>query len=130
MRMTDTHILYNGCCPICHAEISQYARAAQATGAPLVFEDLHDTALEVWDLSPDQAMRRLHARVPSGEIISGIEAFALIWDHMPRLRWLASVVRAPLIGSLAALAYNHIAAPVLYHLHLRRERLGKITPAP
>ena len=128
--MIDTQILYNGRCPICRAEIVHYQRVAEVSGAPLTFEDLHDADLGEWELTPEQAMRRLHARPTGEEIVSGITAFALIWDHMPKLRWLARVVRAPIIGTLAALAYNHIAAPALYQLHLRRERLGNAAPRP
>jgi predicted DCC family thiol-disulfide oxidoreductase YuxK len=128
--MKDTYILYNGRCPICRAEITQYAHTANALDAPLVFEDLHAANLSQWHLTPEQAMRRLHARAPDGSVTSGIEAFALIWDHLPKLRWLARGVRAPILGPVAALIYDRIAAPLLYYLHQRRERLGKVPPAP
>lgn len=123
--MEHTRILYNGRCPICRAEISHYAQRAHALGAPLVFEDLHHAPLESWNLTPDAATRRLHARLPNGALVSGIGAFAAIWDHLPRLRWLARLVRLPVIGGLMRWIYDRLAAPALYHLHLRRERLGK-----
>ena len=116
----------NGRCPICRAEILHYERRANDHGAPLVFEDLHNADLGAWQLSADQATRRLHAVRPDGTRVSGIAAFAAIWDHLPRMRWLARAVRLPGLGAVARLAYDHIAAPVLYHLHLRRERLGKV----
>jgi len=128
--MENTRVLYNGRCPICRAEIAQYARQAVALDAPLVFEDLHDTDLAGWQLDADQAKRRLHARLPDGRQIDGIAAFAAIWDHLPRMRWLARAVRLPGLGALARLAYDHIAAPALYHLHRRRERLGKVPKQP
>lgn len=128
--MDMTRVLYNGRCPICRAEISQYARRAETIGAPLVFEDLHDADLTGWHLTPDQAKRRLHARLPGGTQVSGIAAFAAIWDHLPRLRWMARAVRLPVVGPFARLAYDHIAAPALYHLHRRRERLGNASPHP
>ncbi|GAB5449279.1 thiol-disulfide oxidoreductase DCC family protein [Gymnodinialimonas sp.] len=128
--MKPTRVLYNGRCPICRAEISQYARRAAALGAPLVFEDLHEAPLDAWNLTPDAAKRRLHARLPDGAQVSGIAAFAAIWDHLPNLRWLARAVRLPGLCVLTRLAYDHIAAPVLYHLHRRRERLGNRPPRP
>lgn len=128
--MEKIYILYNGRCPICRAEIEQYARRAAACGAPLVFEDLHAVALDGWHLTPDQAMRRLHARLPDGSHISGIAAFATIWDHLPRMRWMARAVRLPVIGPVVRRAYDHLAAPALYRLHLRRERLGNAAPRP
>lgn len=130
MRMKHTRVLYNGRCPICRAEISQYARRAETLGAPLLFEDLHEAPLAEWGLSADAAKRRLHAHLPDGRRVSGIEAFAAIWDHLPKMRWMARAVRLPVIGPLTRLAYDHAAAPALYRLHQRRERLGNITPRP
>lgn len=128
--MKQTRVLYNGRCPICRAEISQYARRAKELGAPLLFEDLHETPLEEWHLSPDEAKRRIHAHLPDGRRVSGIAAFAAIWDHLPKMRWMARAVRLPVLGPLARLAYDYIAAPTLYHLHQRRERLGNAPPRP
>lgn len=128
--MEVTHVLYNGRCPICRAEMVQYAHRAKALGAPLVFEDLHDATLPDWQMTADQAMRRLHARLPDGTHISGIAAFAAIWDHLPKMRWMARAVRLPVLGTLVRLAYNHAAAPILYRMHLRRERLGKPASPP
>jgi predicted DCC family thiol-disulfide oxidoreductase YuxK len=126
--MKQTHVLFNGRCPICAAEIAQYRRVADQIDAPLHFEDLHDADLAGWSLSAEDAKRRLHARLPDGTRLSGIAAFAAIWDHLPRLRWLARAVRQPGLRGVAALAYDHIAAPALYRLHKRRERLGKAVP--
>lgn len=128
--MKQTRVLYNGRCPICRAEISQYARRAKALGAPLVFEDLNEAPLEEWDLSADAAKRRLHARLPDGHRVSGITAFAAIWDHLPKMQWMARMVRLPVLGPLTRVAYDNVAAPALYHLHRRRERLGNAPPRP
>ncbi len=126
--MKPTVILFNGRCPICAAEIGHYRAKADALGAPLRFEDLHKTNLILWHLTADQAKRRLHARLPDGTQISGIAAFAAIWEHLPRMRWLSRAVRRPILRPLATFAYDWIAAPALYHLHRRRERLGKAPP--
>ena len=128
--MEPTHVLFNGRCPICAAEIAQYRRRAEVIGALLRIEDLHEADLAGWNLNEEDAKRRLHARLPGGAQTSGIAAFAVIWDHLPRLRWLARTVRLPGLRCLAALAYDHIAAPALYRLHKRRERLGKVVPRP
>jgi predicted DCC family thiol-disulfide oxidoreductase YuxK len=121
--MTDIEILYNGRCPICSAEIAQYDRAAQKAGAPLRFTDLHSAELASWGLSADQATRRLHARA-GGQIISGFPAFLILWENLPRLKWLARLLSLPGLRQLAELGYNRIAAPLLYSLHLRRIAKG------
>ncbi len=118
--MSETEILYNGRCPICTAEIAQYQKAAQKAGAPLRFSDLNDAPLENWGLTTDQATRRLHAR-RDGQIISGFPAFLIVWQHLPRLRWLARLMSLPGMHQIARISYDFVAAPLLYRLHKRRE---------
>jgi predicted DCC family thiol-disulfide oxidoreductase YuxK len=121
--MTDTRILYNARCPVCRAEIAHYRARAEAAEAPLVFDDLNAVDLSGWAMTPDQAKRRMHARLPDGRIISGVPAFAEIWARLPGMEWMARAVRWPVIQPLATLAYDRIAAPWLYRRHLRREAL-------
>jgi predicted DCC family thiol-disulfide oxidoreductase YuxK len=66
--MDDVHILYNGSCPICRAEIHHYRDKAIANGAPLRFDDLNAVDLGTWTMTDDQAARRLHAKRPDGRI--------------------------------------------------------------
>ncbi len=122
--MDEIRILYNERCPVCRAEIGHYRARAETARAPLRFEDLHSADLDGWRMTPDQAMRRMHAKLPDGRVVSGVEAFALIWERLPGYRWLARVVRLPFIRGLAGFAYNRIAAPWLYRRHLRRMALA------
>ncbi len=115
-----TEILYNGRCPICAAEIAHYRARAEATGAPLVFTDLHEADLSAWGIGPDQALRRMHAR-HDGRLLSGFAAFLLIWQALPRWRWLARLASLPGLRQAGRVLYDRVAAPIIYHLHLRRE---------
>ncbi|MEX3016458.1 thiol-disulfide oxidoreductase DCC family protein [Gymnodinialimonas hymeniacidonis] len=126
--MRSTLILFNGRCPICAAEIAHYRARASRTDAPLTFVDLHEAELGQWSLTKDQAKRRLHARLPNGDMVSGLAAFEAIWRNLPGFRWVARLVSLPLLRPIAAVAYDRIAAPLLYRLHQRRERLGKAVP--
>ncbi|MDG4648257.1 DUF393 domain-containing protein [Roseibacterium sp. SDUM158017] len=127
--MNEIRILYNEACPVCRAEISHYRRRAAEAGAPLRFDDLNAADLDAWALSEDQAMRRMHAMLPDGRIVSGVEAFALIWERLPRYGWLARIIRFPGLRALADFAYNRAAAPWLYRRHKRRMALaGEGTP--
>lgn len=122
--MEPTRILYNHACPICRAEIAHYRAKAEAHGAPLAFEDLNNADLGRWDLTPDQAKRRLHVALPDGRIISGVSAFATIWRVLPRMGWLARLVELPGVNRIADIAYNRIAAPLLYQRQMKREARG------
>jgi predicted DCC family thiol-disulfide oxidoreductase YuxK len=128
--MSELRVLYNDACPICRAEIRHYRARAEAISAPVRFDDLNATDLDGWDMTPDQAKRRLHAMLPDGRIVSGVAAFALIWERLPGYRWLARVVRVPGLHGLAAFGYNRIAAPWLYARQKRREALegGRARP--
>jgi predicted DCC family thiol-disulfide oxidoreductase YuxK len=128
--MSEVHILYNGACPVCRAEIHHYRKASDKAGAAMRFEDFNTVDLETWRMTEDQAARRLHARLPDGRIVSGVAAFALIWERLPRSHWLARLVRLPLINPVAELAYNRIAAPILYRRHKRRMALEALEPRP
>lgn len=117
----STEILYNGQCPVCSAEIAQYRRAADAAGADLCFVDLNSTPLSEWGLDADQAARRLHARA-DGTIVSGLPAFMVVWQALPRWRWLARLVKLPGLRHVAGWLYDRIAAPLLYKRHLARQK--------
>ena len=112
-------VIYNGACPICAREIAHYRARAERTGAALDFVDLCTTDLTRYRLSADAAARRLH--VASGDrLVSGIDAFALIWARLPGFAWLARIARFPVIRPLLDVAYNRVAAPWLYRKHLKR----------
>lgn len=99
-----------------------YARKAADESAPLVFCDLRDSDLSGWGITEDQATRRIHARLPDGQIVSGQPAFVALWSGLRGWRWLAWGVNLPGLRAASALAYDKVAAPLLYRMHLRRQR--------
>ncbi|MCG7573901.1 DUF393 domain-containing protein [Phaeobacter sp. CNT1-3] len=120
--MTDTpqtRTLYNADCPVCNAEICHYAAYSDARALPLAFEDLNAVDLADWGVTPDQAMRRLHV-LHQGQLYVGYDAFLILWDQMPRYRFLARIGRLPIVRPLARWTYESIAAPLLYGAHKRR----------
>ena len=120
--MTDkTSVLYNAQCPVCNFEISHYATYAAQNALPIRFDDLNSDALAKWDLTADAAARRLYV-AHDGELTSGIPAFIILWNQMPRYRWLARVVNLPGIHWIASVAYERVLAPLIYRWHLRRQR--------
>jgi predicted DCC family thiol-disulfide oxidoreductase YuxK len=116
---SQTRTLYNADCPVCNAEICHYAAYAKARALPLGFEDLNTGELADWGVTADAAMRRLHV-LHQGQLYVGFDAFLILWDQMPRYRFLARLGRLPLIRPLARWGYERIAAPLLYGAHKRR----------
>ncbi len=115
---------YNGSCPICSAEIEHYKRIALPEHG-LAWCDLaaHPDALRDRSIDPVAAKKRLHAIGPDGALHSGIDAFALIWQRLPRYRWLYRLMRTPVLKPMGEALYDHLLAPALFHWNRRRGRI-------
>lgn len=120
--MNRKTVLYNDSCPICSREIAAYRKMSDPDTGP-AYAGLTTCDLAQFGLTEDEAARRLHV-VQDGQVISGIPAFAALWEDVPRLRWLARLVRLPVVGGLANGVYDHLLAPALFALHKRRQRRG------
>lgn len=116
-------VIYNDTCPICAREVASYKRMT-ASDPAIAYRGLSEGELGRYGITKRAAARRFHV-LKDGALHDGVPAFALVWDRIPRLRWLARLVRTPGIRAVAALLYDRIAAPALFALHRRRERLGK-----
>jgi len=114
-----TSVLYNAQCPVCNFEISHYETYADANGLPIRFDDLNSEALAQWDLTADQAARRLYV-AHDGKLTSGIPAFLILWRQMPKYHWLAKLIALPGIRQAASVTYDYVLAPLIYRWHLHR----------
>jgi len=122
----ETRVLYNADCPVCSFEINHYAKYSGDSGLPIRFEDLNREALDDWGVTRDQAARRLYV-LKDGQMYGGIPAFIVLWQDMPRYRWLARLVSLPGIHWLASKAYDYVLAPLIYRWHLRRQAAATST---
>ncbi len=122
----DTRVLYNADCPVCSFEIDHYAKYSEGRALPIRFEDLNCIDMTDWGLSRDKAARRLYV-LRGGQMYSGIPAFIVLWQDMPRYRWLARIVSLPGLHWLASKAYDHVLAPLIYQWHLRRQAAATST---
>lgn len=115
----QTRVLYNEDCPVCRFEINQYRSYSKKHDLAIQFDDLNSAKREKWNISPDQAAKRLHV-FKDGVLYDGIPAFLVIWDDMPRYKWLAKFIGLPVIRPLSIAVYDWILAPALYAWHKRR----------
>jgi predicted DCC family thiol-disulfide oxidoreductase YuxK len=116
----ETRVLYNAECPVCSFEINHYASYAKDRDLPLRFDDLNSDALAAWGLDEDIAARRLYLQ-KGDMLLSGIPAFIVLWQEMPRYRWLARLVNVPGIHRLAVWGYDLVLAPIIYRWHRSRK---------
>ncbi|MEL6467581.1 MAG: DUF393 domain-containing protein [Pseudomonadota bacterium] len=124
----DTRVLYNADCPVCNFEISHYAKYSGDRALPIRFEDLNEAEMADWGMDRDAAAQRLYV-LKDGQMYGGIPAFVVLWQDMPRYRWLARVVALPGVHWLASKTYDHVLAPVIYRWHLRRQRAATSSPS-
>ena len=116
-----TSVLYNASCPVCNFEIQHYAQYSDDNELPIRFDDLNSEARVQWGIEADTAAQRLYV-LHDGTLTSGIPAFLVLWEQMPKYRWLSKVVGLPGIIQIASAIYDHILARVIYRGHLRRLR--------
>jgi predicted DCC family thiol-disulfide oxidoreductase YuxK len=112
---------YNGACPICSTEIAHYRRR-DAGG--LAWRDIasDDDALREIGATRDEAKKRLHARLPDGRIVTGVDAFIELWRRLPGFGRLAAIVAHPLVKPVANVVYDRILAPFLFAWNRRQGR--------
>lgn len=102
-------VFFDGGCPRCRREIAHYQRFAEADQLDWVDLHAHPQALAGTGLDWQQVMREFHVLDADGQWHRGVAAFAELWRHFPRWRWLARLVRIPGIHGLLAWGYRRWA---------------------
>lgn len=105
MRLT---IFYDSHCPLCMLEMQQLKTIDHKDRIQLV--DLHadDLKKAFPHINKDDAMKRLHGQLDSGEVLYGLDVTCRAWSLVGKHRWLM-ILRWPLIRPLADLAYRIFA---------------------
>jgi len=99
-REAEATVFYDGACPVCAREIAWLTPQAEG----VCFVDIAREAPEGIDHAT--ALARLHVRRPDGSLVSGAAAFAVLWQRVPRLRWLGRFVGWAPVTPVAELAYR------------------------
>jgi predicted DCC family thiol-disulfide oxidoreductase YuxK len=104
-------LLYDGLCPLCLREVNFLIK--RDAGRSLVkFVDIADL-----DYDPKQhgsisfadAMGRIHAILPDGTVIQGVEVFRKVYEALG-MGWVYAVTKWPIFGGLADRVYDIWAA--------------------
>ena len=90
--------------------------------SPLDFVDISVSVTE--GFRQEDMLKRLHAKLPNGEIISGVPAFITLWRQVPGFKGLAFLINLPFIKHLAIKVYDHILAPTLYKRYSEALKTG------
>jgi len=103
-------VLFDGACPLCRREIANYRRLDRAARLHWVDATRETDTLAGFGLSLERAMAELHVLDAAGRWQRGIDAFLVIWIHLPAYRWLARLVTILGLRSPLGFAYRHFAA--------------------
>ena len=129
--MADTHqpapltIWYNTLCPVCKTGIDWQTRLllnAVQRGA-IVFADINDQpgALAGFGCDLEDVRKRLHAILPSEQLIVGADVVANVLRITPGLGWLGRLMALPVIRQGSHLLYDGFAS-LLYTWNRRKGR--------
>lgn len=104
----DLKLLYDGDCPLCSREVAMLRR--RDGRARIRFEDISATDFDATRYGLDQqtVMARIHAVLPDGRVIEGMEVFRRAYAAVG-LGWLIAPSRWPGIGRLFDAAYRSFA---------------------
>lgn len=102
--MTTMTVFYDGLCPLCVKEMKHLADKDIA-GA-LTFYDINQTqfAVDHPDIDYAEANAYLHAKMQSGEVITGLDVTYQAWNLVGK-GWLIAPLRWPIVRVIADKVY-------------------------
>jgi predicted DCC family thiol-disulfide oxidoreductase YuxK len=105
----EIRVLYDGECPLCAREIRMLERLDRGRGR-IAFEDIAAQEFDAsrYGLTFEDVMARIHALLPSGEVVEGVEVFRRAYAAVG-LGWLAAPTRWPALRALTDAAYRVFA---------------------
>ena len=105
-------VYFNNSCNICRAEINLYKKQNIEDIEWVDITNNKNAELET-QKNDRTLLRRLHIK-DGNNIISGAEAFLLVWKKIPKYKFLYKFFKTPIIFNLFSFFYE-IVAFFLYH---------------
>lgn len=114
-RAELTAMYYNGDCPVCSVEMNHYAKLCAVSQKSLRFIDAMQRPEDFahWGLRREHFEKRVYLKDSKGHILSGLPALVELWSRLPQYRWLARVMKIPVVRGLSNAVYDHALAPSL-----------------
>lgn len=108
MKPFDVEVFFDGECPLCMREINMLRRRDRANR--IIFTDIAAPSFDAAAVGIDYPtlMKRIHARLPSGELIEGVEVFRRLYGAIG-FGALVALTRLPVVSQLLDLAYELFA---------------------
>ena len=103
-------VFFDGACPLCRREIAHYRRIDRVQRLHWVDAATEAKILAAHGLDQERAMAELHVLDGNGRWQRGVDAFLVIWSHLPAYRWLARLVSVLGLRAPLGIAYRRFAA--------------------
>jgi len=109
-------VYFNNSCNICRAEINLYKKQ---NIKDIEWVDITDNKSAEIETKKDHKtlLRRLHIK-DGKKVIGGAEAFLLVWEKIPKYKFLYTFFKIPIIFFLFSYAYEIIA----FFLYLKNKK--------
>ena len=109
-------VYFNNSCKICKAEIDLYKKE-QIKEIDWVDITNNDLAEKETSKNSKDLLRRLHVK-DAEKVIQGAEAFLLLWQKMPKYKFLYNFFKLPVIFNIFSFVYEIVA----FFLYLKNKK--------
>tara|TARA_B100001093_G_scaffold103762_1_gene96002 strand:- start:251 stop:598 length:348 start_codon:yes stop_codon:yes gene_type:complete len=109
-------VFFNNSCKICRAEIDLYKKEKIEEINWIDISNNSEARLET-NKNEKELIRRLHV-INKGNIYIGAEAFLLVWNKIPKYRFLYKFFKLPIIFQIFSVSYEIIA----FFLYLKNKK--------
>ena len=116
----SSKVFYNNSCSICRFEINHYKKITK--NIDWIDITTNNGAKKDTKMSAKNLLRRLHVK-KKDKIFKGVDAFIELWLEIPRYRFLAILIRKPIIYHLFWCLYEIFA---LFLFYKNKNLLNKI----
>ena len=105
-KLNNLQVYYDGLCKVCSFEIEHYKKQIGSENIDFIDITLPSFNASAEGLDPFLVHKYLHAKKPSGEIVSGVETFRLIWQELPKYNWAHRLSHNFAVNSVLNLGYK------------------------
>ena len=108
-----TKVYFNNSCSICRAEINNYKKHCNNDIDWVDISTCKHSEKQT-GLNVDNLYRRMHV-IEDGKLISGSKSFLIIWEKIPKYKFLKRIFENPIILPIFNIFYEIVA----YFLYLK-----------
>jgi len=102
-------VFYDGQCGLCSKEINYYKKIDKTNRIDWIDVTRDHQALAARGIRLADALLYLHAEDTNGSLKIGVDAFVLMWSHLPGWKVLAHVVKLPVVKTITQHIYQCFA---------------------